>query len=450
MGQGAVRTSALVRVTVTSGTRRVDLVLPGAVPVAELVPELARSVGLLDPAAVHAGHRLVTAAGRGLAGDRGLLDQGIEDGGLLTVVSGLRPEPPRVYDDVVEAMADAVERDLGPWTPASGRIAALGAAGLLLTLGAAALLGQRASTLAAATAGTVAVLLLAGAIALSRARHQSQAAVVVAWMGSAYAAVAGLVLVGDGPLLALPAAGAGAGALIAGLVSLLGLGEGRALLIAPTLVGAVFLTTCPVAEALSLDPAVVLTTVLVLVVLASSAFPSLALAATGTTVPPLASIGDIDAEPDAVDPRRVAADARLAREILVAASAAVGLLLVLVAPLAVSLGIPGAAVAALACVVVLLRTRSHRAGSAVLAGLVAGVLGLASVAGSALWLQPAWRPATAEVLAATSVVLLATTLFPGAPSARRAYLGDIAESVAMLALLPLLVVAAGLFAAIRG
>ncbi|MFC6345025.1 EsaB/YukD family protein [Nocardioides hankookensis] len=41
--------SGLVRVTVASGTRRVDLVLPGAVPVAELVRELARSVGLLDP-----------------------------------------------------------------------------------------------------------------------------------------------------------------------------------------------------------------------------------------------------------------------------------------------------------------------------------------------------------------------------------------------------------------
>ena len=53
MSQAPVGTSGLVRVTVTSGTRRVDLVLPGAVPVAELVPELARSVGLLDAA-----HRL--------------------------------------------------------------------------------------------------------------------------------------------------------------------------------------------------------------------------------------------------------------------------------------------------------------------------------------------------------------------------------------------------------
>ena len=51
-------TSGLVRVTVASGTRRVDLVLPGAVPVAELVPELARSVGLLDATTVYGGYRL--------------------------------------------------------------------------------------------------------------------------------------------------------------------------------------------------------------------------------------------------------------------------------------------------------------------------------------------------------------------------------------------------------
>ena len=112
--------SGLVRVTVASGTRRVDLVLPGAVPVAELVPELARSVGLLDPSTVYGGYRLVTAEGRELATDAGLMIQGVEDGGLLTVAAGVDDAPPRVYDDVVEAMTDVVEHDLKPWEPAAG------------------------------------------------------------------------------------------------------------------------------------------------------------------------------------------------------------------------------------------------------------------------------------------------------------------------------------------
>ena len=40
--------------------------LPGSVPLAELVPELARSVGLLDAATVYGGYRLVTRDGREL------------------------------------------------------------------------------------------------------------------------------------------------------------------------------------------------------------------------------------------------------------------------------------------------------------------------------------------------------------------------------------------------
>ena len=129
MSQAPVGTSGLVRVTVTSGTRRVDLVLPGAVPVAELVPELARSVGLLDAATVYGGYRVVTAEGRPLANDSGLTLQGVEDGGVITVTAGIDEESPRVYDDVVEAMTDVVEHDLKPWEPASSRRTALGRRG---------------------------------------------------------------------------------------------------------------------------------------------------------------------------------------------------------------------------------------------------------------------------------------------------------------------------------
>src|SRR4051794_41834438 len=86
--QAPVSASGLVRVTVSSGTRRVDLVLPGSVPVAELVPELARSVGLLDAATVYGGYRVVTAEGRELAPETGLITQGIGGGGRLPGTPG--------------------------------------------------------------------------------------------------------------------------------------------------------------------------------------------------------------------------------------------------------------------------------------------------------------------------------------------------------------------------
>jgi type VII secretion integral membrane protein EccD len=461
VGAGAT-SSGLVRVTVASGTRRVDLVLPGAVPVAELVPELARSVGLLDATTVYGGYRLVTVDGRELATDAGLTIQGVEDGGVITVTAGVSDPAPRVYDDVVEAMADVVERDLKPWSPETGRRTALCAAGLLMALGALALLIQHESTVAVVAAGLVALALVVGAIVLSRGQEEPDAAVAVAWMGSGYAAVAGLMwaLPSDWPggwpdswlddFFGDPVAAAGGAALLAGLVALVGLGEGRTLVIPPIVVGAIFVAAGLATEQLDLDAAVVLTSTLVFVVLVGSIFPWLALGATGTNVDQLYAVADITADPDDIDPEQVGADARTAHEILVGVSATVGLLLVLVAPLAVSLGISGTLVAVMSGLVVMLRTRQYRTGAEVLVGLVSGVLGLLSVGAAMLWLHPDWRPVAAVALAATGAVLLAATLLPASPSVRRGRLGDLAETVSLLSLLPLLVVATGLLDAVRG
>lgn len=454
--------SGLVRVTVASGSRRVDLVLPGAVPVAELVPELARSVGLLDALTVYGGYTVTTAEGRRLAGDLGLLMQGVEDGGLLTVSAGVDEEPPRVYDDVVEAMTDVVERDLRPWSPASGRRTALVAAGLLLVLGAGSLLLQTDSGLAGTAAVLVAACLLAGAVVLSRVQGERDAAVAVSWTASLYAAVAGLLLAPGGGLspdlatdtssglFGLPVALAGLGALVVGLLSLLGVGEGRALVLPPAVVGAVFLVTGLVLDGVDVDAAPVLVGLLVLLVLCGSVFPWLALGLTGRGVEQVYSISDITADPEDIDAAAVGSDARLAHEILVAIASTVGLLLVAVAPLAVGLGLSGTLLAVVCAGVLMLRTRQYRTGTEVLVGLVSGLLGLVSVAISLLWLHPDWRPTTAVVLAATGGVLLALTLVPATPSVRRGRLGDVAETVALVSLLPLAVVATGLFSAIAG
>lgn len=451
MSQAPVSATGLVRVTVSSGTRRVDLVLPGSVPVAELVPELARSVGLLDAATVYGGYKVVSAEGRELVAEAGLINQGITDGGLLTVSAGVDEAPPRVYDDVVEAMTDVVERDLRPWAPASGRRTALTAAGLLMVLGAVALLIQYTSLLAGVAACVVAAALVAGAIVLSRAQDEPEAAVAVAWMGCVYAGLGGLMLVlreGE-PFFGLPVAAAGGAALLAGLVCVVGVGEGRTLALPPVVVGAVFLAAGLLTRAGSLDPAVVLTSALAVVVLAGSVFPWLALGATSTHVDQLFAPADITADPSEVDPARVGADARVAHQILVAISATVGLLLVLVAPLAVSLGLSGTLLAVVACLVVMLRTRQYRTGNEVLVGLGSGILGLVSVAVSLLWMHPEWRPTVAVTLAATGAVLLAVTLVPGTPSLRRGRLGDLAETFSLLALLPLVVLATGIFDAVR-
>ena len=446
---GPAPLSGLVRVTVASGSRRVDLVLPGAVPVAELVPELARSVGLLDPLTVHGGYCVIGPDGRRLSGEAGLVLQGVEDGALLTVSAGVDAEPPRVYDDVVEAMTDVVERDLRPWSPASGRRTALGAAGLLLVLGAGSLLLQTDSTLAGTAAALVAAALLAGSVVLSRVQGEPEAAVAVSWTASLYAVVAGLLLAA-GSGFGASAVGAGLGAVLVGVLSLLAVGEGRALTLPPAAVGAVFLVTGLVLADTDLDPAVVLVALLVLLVLLGSVFPWWALSLTGRGVDQAYSLDDLTADPDDIDAAAVGADARLAHEALLAIGATVGLLLVAVSPLAVGRGLSGTLLALVCAVVLMLRTRQYRTGSEVLVGLLSGVLGLVSTAAAVLVLHPDWRPTTAVVLAATGGVLLALTLVPAPPSVRRGRLGDVAETVALLALLPLAVVACGLFAAIVG
>jgi hypothetical protein len=358
-------------------------------------------------------------------------------------------------------MADVVERDLKPWSPETGRRTALWAAGLLMALGALALLIQHESRVAVVAAALVALALVVGAIVLSRGQDEPDAAVAVAWMGTGYAAVAGLMfaLPTDWPtdwsgdwrdFFGYPAAAAGGAALVAGVVALIGLGEGRTLVIPPIVVGANFVAAGLATEHFDLDPAVLLTSTLVFVVLVSSIFPWLALGATGTNVDQLYSVADITADPDDIDPNQVGSDARTAHEILVGVSATVGLLLVLVAPLAVSLGVSGTLVAVMSCLVVMLRTRQYRTGAEVLVGLVSGVLGLLSVGVATLWLHPDWRPVAAVALAATGAVLLAATLLPTSTSVRRGRLGDLAETIALLSLLPLLVMATGLLDAVQG
>ena len=74
----ATTSASLIRVSVTAGTRRADLGVPGGIPVAELLPELARELGQLDAATASRGFRLVRHDGIAVEPDRSLAAQGVE------------------------------------------------------------------------------------------------------------------------------------------------------------------------------------------------------------------------------------------------------------------------------------------------------------------------------------------------------------------------------------
>ena len=100
----------------------------------------------------------------------------------------------------------------------------------------------------------------------------------------------------------------------------------------------------------------------------------------------------------------------------------------------------------------MLRTRQYRTGSEVLVGLVSGILGPGLGGGRRLlWLHPDWRPTAAVALAATGAVLLAVTLLPSTPvGAPRPASATWPRPSRCWPCCPLLVLATGVFSAVRG
>jgi ESX secretion system protein EccD len=437
--------SGLVRVTVTSSNRRVDLALSGGVPVVELVPELARCVGLLDMATAHAGYRVVTRDGRVLCNDLGLTAQGVGHGDMIAIGVTPADEPPTAHDDLAEALTDVLARGVEPWGPGWRRPTTLWSAVVLLLLGAGALATQHATGSAASAASVAAVLsvvLVVSAIFLSRARHETVAAVTLGNLACVYSAAAGLSWGWRTTMSGTPATLAGVGVLGIGIVGALGMAKSRLLLMPAVVAGAVCLATGLLMQSTPLDPALPMTMLLALVLISSSGFPTLALSASGAGRHASSGTSICDHDPLRIDMARLAEDARLAREILSAASATVGLLLVLLAPVAVSCGPVGAAVPSLGCAVVILRTRRYRSALDVLLGVLSGVLGLVSTVLSLLWLHREWQFLAAIVVAAAGVVLLGQTLWPRTDVRRHGRAGDRIEAAAVVWLLPALLMTA--------
>lgn len=209
----------LIRLSVAAGDRVTDLVLPSRLPIVEVLPDVAAVVGALDAYLAHGGYSLVMPDGRTLSPDSSFVAQGVQDGSLLSLVNGADLEAPKVYDDVVEAVADAVDTSSAAWTDVSARATTLAVCGLLFALGAFALVLQRSGgiivpVVAGAAAG---LLLLAGAL-FARGRSDEVVATVVLAGATAYAAVAAFTAIpGDavtspllGAGLAMTAAGAAA------------------------------------------------------------------------------------------------------------------------------------------------------------------------------------------------------------------------------------------------
>ncbi|GAA1753858.1 type VII secretion integral membrane protein EccD [Luedemannella helvata] len=467
-------TSGVARVTIRAPRRRLDLVVPDQVPLAEVLPELLRRAGeageLRPPAGAGfppqphgpltqaaGGWALRRGDGAALAGDSPLAQQGVRDGDVLYLVprAMLWPEP--AYDDVVEEIAASARGRGHAWDATTTRTVALVAAGAVLLGGLIALLTLGPPWSVPGTIALFAAVVLIGlGVLLSRALGDGVTGAASAGFGLPYAAAGGALLVAGDP----PLRSAGPGALVVGAAALLfasvlgavGVGHGLRVFAAGVTVGA-FGTLGAVLAALisGRGGAAVLT---VAVVAGIGAAPVLAVRLGRLPLPVVSASPETLAAERRPDRPQIRAAVTRADELLIGALAGIALLAV---ACVVALGPRGAgpALGAVAGLALLLRSRLFPTVAARLP-LVAGGLAALAVAG---WALLGGASTTVRLLAvAVALVTVAALIATAALAPRRrgdgspylARLADILDIVAVVALAPLACVVLDLFAWVRG
>jgi type VII secretion integral membrane protein EccD len=206
----ATGTTVFSRVTVVAPTTRIDLALPADVSVADLLPmllEKAREVRA-DGGSRHGGWCLARIGDDApLDASQTLASLGVMDGDILQLRRNADNPPPPLYDDVVDALAEAEPGSYRPWTKetaakvghTAGALAmvasatALGIAGLSGGSGNSGLVFQ---IVAAVSAAVVAIFATGVGSVVTRAYGAATTGTVIAAAGGlSMAFVAGLNIV---------------------------------------------------------------------------------------------------------------------------------------------------------------------------------------------------------------------------------------------------------------
>lgn len=444
MSQAVAPVGGLVRLSIASDDRRLDVGVPALVPLIELIPGFARNLGLLDPVLAQSGYTLRRADGSDLDPARSSLAQGLQDGELLTLVPlGLGREA-RVYDDVVEAVIDATAEGHREWTPRDSTRTALALSltflGLCVVLLAAA---GRELGVGAIVAGGAAAVLLAAAGVLPRL-GQAEAGRAFGLASAVFAALGGYLAVPYPGPLGWPLAAAGGGALLIGAVAFVLLRPEPELQLIPIVVGGVLGVVGVISALLPGSDTAVAALALAVVATAVNALPWLALSSTRIRVISPQSDVEVFAAPNPIDADDLARRAAAGQRVLLAMRVALGLLLVGGAVSVAATGPAGVLLCVLASAGLMFQSRRIPARSGVLAVMVPGAVGLAATGLVALFSQPGLRPALLVGLLAITAVLVTLSLLDPRARVRLARLADGAEIAVLALLLPLGVLSAGL------
>lgn len=444
MSPNSVAAAGMLRLSIVSEDRRLDVGVPAHVPLVELVPGFARSLGILDPTLAHTGYQLRRPDGTVLDSARGARVQGVHDGELLTLVRGSVVAEPKIYDDVVEAVIDATAAQHGAWTPRDSSRTALAISLAFLTLCALLLLTSGADpALAATIAGAGAVVLLAVAGVLGRL-GQSEASHALALAAAGYGGLTGLIAVPAATPWGWPLAAAGLGLCVIGGAALALTPDRPELQFAPILLGAAVGLTGLVTALIGGDPVGPWAIMVAVAATLSNGLPWLAMSSTRIRVISPQSDAEIFDAPRPIDvadlTRRAVAGART----LISLRIALALAMLVATPLVAGTGLTGALLCALAFVGLMFQSRQMYARAGVLALMVFGAVGLAVTGLTIVFAQPDLRIGLLVVLLTATALLVGLTLLSPRARLRLSRAADTVELIALALLLPLGVLTAGL------
>ena len=439
---GAVQADhSAISITVRYKKRSVTLEVAPGVIVAELIPDAARRLGVLDPAIVYGGYHLINGTGEPLDPARTIPEQQEAIREPYTLVPRALADSEPVYDDIVEAVGANVARIYRAWTTDHTMLTTLIICLGMLAVSAACLALIAATPASVAIGAAFTVILVALTSLLDNHKLQAQA-IAMGLMASAFAALTGFKLVQTmqplAPAYGLPMLGAAMGTLATGAIVFLIAARTRPYSLIPVIVAAVLLI--PSAFSAALPPSTttvwVITSAITALVVNALPWMCLSMARIGVNSPQTEA--EIFALPEPINPDDVAKRYVRGSTYLFIARAAVCTTLVICTPCIAGIGKPFAPLLSLfAFAAILLDSRQIYTLREMV--VTVGIAGLGMLLTLLLFAmkQPQARPALAIGLLLCAIVGLVCTYVSRVQSLFVTRVLDAVEVACTLALPPL-------------
>lgn len=459
----ATGTTVFSRVTVVAPRTRIDVALPADIAVADLMPmllEMAKEVSP-DGGARHGGWALAKLGDGPLDPSRTLASLGIVDGELLQLRKRNENPPPPLYDDVVDAIAEAQPDSFRPWTKETAQRIGHIAGTLALLTAAIALFfsgplfgGNGIATAIAGGIGAIACVAV-GATLVKAYEAEATGVVIAAAGGLPLAFVSGFYIVPAASSVRANLLLASALVVVVAAVCILVIGAGITTFIAAATAGVFGLLAFLVATLIA-HPAPGIAAGTAAVALAGiSMLPRATIWLSKLPLPHVPGTAE-ELKEDSGYPdyssieRRTSIAHKYMTGLLIGCGSVTAVAAIITAS---SSDIYGILTAVIATMVLLLRARTYANGSQAVALLTTGMVSAAGILLGWMWTEDAtgriiWVFGSLVLIAAAALVL--GVVFPNqrfSPPMRRTV--EIIEAVCIAAVLPLALAVMGLYSTLR-